>query len=238
MISLCKEYYQFFLAQGILQGVGQAFLVCPVIAVISQHFSKNRGLATGSTIAGSSLGGIIWPIMLNQLLNARGISFPWTIRIIAFTMLPLIAITCATVLPPATAKSTSEDTPAASHSEKPKKKADLSLLKSPVFLTFCAGLGIFYLGMFSPYFFLTSYAVNGGMSTSFAFYLVSILNAASLVGRVSAGWFADKYGHFNVCSLCGLFSALVVFCWTAADSSAGLVMWSLAYGFVWPFSPS
>ena len=230
MISLCKEYYQFFLALGLLLGVGQASLACPVLAMVSLHFKKNRGLATGFMIAGSSLGGIIWPIMLDQLLNKDGVSFAWTVRIVPFTMLPPVAITIATVHPSAAAKSISEGNLAANN-EKPKKKTDLSLIKNPIFLTFCAGLGIYYLGMFSPFFFATSYAASMGMSMSFSFYLVSILNAASLVGRISASWFADMYGHFNICSLAALSSAVVTFCWTSADSSSGLIVWSLAYGF-------
>ena len=232
MISLCEEYYQLFLVQGVLLGIGQAFLAIPVFAMVSRHFLKNRGLAMGFTIAGSSLGGVIWPIMLDQLLNKDGVSFGWTVRILAFTMLPLVVISCVTVLPPKETKPTSsEEDSTSSPTEKAKKKTDLSLLKNRTFLTFCAGLGIFYLGMFSPFFYVTSYATSMGMSTSFSFYLVSILNAASLVGRISAGWLADKYGHFNLCSLAALSSALVTFCWTAADTSGGLVVWCLAYGF-------
>ncbi|KAH0835328.1 MFS monocarboxylate transporter [Fonsecaea pedrosoi] len=230
MISLCHEYYQFFLAQGLLLGIGQAFLVCPVFAMVSRHFNKNRGLATGFTIAGSSLGGVIWPIMVDQLLYKHDISFGWTIRIIAFTMLPLVAVTCITVRSPASEKTSSEENVPAAQ-EKQSKKTDLSILKSRVFLTFCLGIGIYYLGMFSPFFFVTTYAVSLGLSTSFAFYLVSILNAASFFGRISAGWAADKYGHFNMCSLAAMTSAVVAYCWTATQSSAGLVVWSLAYGF-------
>lgn len=231
MISLCHEYYQFFLAQGFLLGIGQAFLACPVLAMISRHFNKHRGLATGFTIAGSSLGGVIWPIMVNQLLNKDGVSFGWTIRIVTFTMLPLVVITCATVRAPAEEKPKEEESAKSDIKDKPKKKIDLSVVKNRVFQTFCAGIGLFYLGMFSPFFFTTSYAVHLGMSTSFAFYLVSILNAASLFGRISAGWLADKYGHFNLCSICAILSAIVAFCWTAATDSAGLVVWALAYGF-------
>ncbi|OAP58958.1 hypothetical protein AYL99_06255 [Fonsecaea erecta] len=230
MVSLCHKYYQFFLAQGLLLGAGQAFLVCPTLAMVSSHFHKNRGLATGFTIAGSSLGGVIWPIMVDQLLNKDGVSFGWTMRIVAFTMLPLVVITCATVLPPAAEKpKTEENSPAPSKKE--PKKTDLSIVKNRVFLTFCLGIGIYYLGMFSPFFFVTSYAVSVGQSTSFGFYLVSILNAASLFGRISAGWAADRYGHFNLCSVAAMTSALVAYCWTAAQTSAGLVVWSLAYGY-------
>ena len=146
MISLCHEYYQFFLAQGFLLGIGQAFLACPVLAMISRHFNKNRGLATGFTIAGSSLGGVIWPIMVNQLLNKDGVSFGWTIRIVAFTMLPLVVITCATVRVPVERKPKKEKSTEPDLKEKPKKKTDLSIVKNRVFQTFCAGIGLFYLG--------------------------------------------------------------------------------------------
>ncbi len=248
MISLCEEYYQFFLAQGLVLGIGQAFLLCPIIAVVSRHFNKNRGLATGFTIAGSSLGGVIWPIMINQLLNNHGLSFGWTVRAVAFTMLPLIIITCATVLPPVADRSPKDEedplaptpTPTTTSTQpgqpnettkKPRKKTDLSILRNRTYQTFTAGIGVFYLGMFSPFFFVTSWAVHLGQTTSFAFYLVSILNGASLVGRISAGWLADRYGHFNCCSLAALSSSLVAFCWTKADGKAGLIVWSLAYGF-------
>jgi predicted MFS family arabinose efflux permease len=145
-------------------------------------------------------------------------------------MIPLIAITCFTIRPPIQANP-SGDVVIDEKPKQGKKKADLSILKNRAFQIFCVGIGIFYLGMFSPFFFVTSYAVSLGISTSFAFYLVSILNAASLVGRISAGWLADKYGHFNLCSVCAVLSSVVAFTWTAATSSAGVAVWALAYGF-------
>lgn len=188
----------------------------------------------GIAIAGSSLGGIIWPVMMDQLLNRHGLSFGWTVRIVAFTMLPLVAIACATIRPPAADKSKNEENSATlsdQSNEKKKKKTDLSILRNRTYLTFTTGLGVFYLSMFSPFFFATTYAVSLGLSTSFAFYLTSILNGASLVGRISAGWIADRYGYFNLCSLAALTSSVVAFCWTKAQGTAGLVVWSLAYGF-------
>src|SRR5271154_2676089 len=100
MISLCKEYYQFFLAQGLLLGVAMAFLVCPAMVMVSKHFDKHRGLAMGTAVAGSSIGGIIWPIMINRLLNSDGVSFAWTMRIVGFTMLPLVIMVSVVVRPP------------------------------------------------------------------------------------------------------------------------------------------
>lgn len=249
MTSLCHQYYQFFLAQAVLLGASMSCLFCPAIATVSRYFHKNRGLAMGVTVGGSSTGGVIWPIVLNELLNKDGVSFGWTIRIVGFIMLPLLVLAVLTVNPPA--KKSSEDhhhrmltkeeernqTDEGYESQevlqgevKAHKRGLVSLLKDTTFLVLCSGLSISYLGMFSPFFYATSYARSLGHSTSFAFYLVSIVNAASLFGRILPGILADRYGHFNLCGTAALLSGAIALCWTAAKSSAGLVVWCLAYG--------
>ncbi|KAF2095027.1 MFS monocarboxylate transporter [Rhizodiscina lignyota] len=205
MTSLCKEYYQFFLAQGFLQGVGVSFLTIPVVAMVSKWFVKNRGLAIGATISGSSVGGVIWPIALDQLLNEDGLSFGWTLRVVGFVILPVVIV--AIIL------------------------ADLSIAKNVTFLLLCGGLAFMFLGLFTPLFFVTSYAAHIGMSTGLSFHLLSIANGASLFGRILPGFLADRYGPFNLLSLVAMFSGVVAFCMTAADTVGGLVVWALAYGF-------
>jgi MFS family permease len=153
MISLCSNYWQLFLAQGLLQGIGSAFMTCPCLATVGKHFVKHKGLASGFMISGSSLGGVVWPIMLNELLNKHGLSFGWTIRILAFTMIPLVIVACSFVLPPKVVKADHEEgreTTKEDEEEKTKKKVDLSSIKDPKFGTFAAGIGIYYLGMFGP----------------------------------------------------------------------------------------
>ena len=90
---------------------------------------------------------------------------------------------------------------------------------------------ITYFGMFAPFFYTTSYAVEKGFSTSLAFYTVSIVNGASFLGRVIPGFVADKLGKFNCCIIASLSAGLVALCWTAVDTTASLVIWCAAYGF-------
>ena len=249
MTSLCQQYYQFFLAQAVLLGASMSCLFCPAIATVSRYFHKNKGLAMGVTVGASSAGGVIWPIVLNELLNKDGVSFAWTIRIVGFIMLPLLVLAVLTVTPPAKRASdnhhhrmlTEEDERNETYKGhgsdkilqeegKAHKQGLVSLLKDTTFLVLCSGLAISYLGMFSPFFYATSYAQSVGHSTSFAFYLVSIVNAASLFGRILPGILADCYGHFNLCGTAALLSGATALCWTAAESSGGLVVWCLAYG--------
>ncbi|KAL7624662.1 hypothetical protein AAE478_006232 [Parahypoxylon ruwenzoriense] len=51
MISLCKEYWQFMLAQGVLTCMVMGFLQFPFMAVVSQFFNKKRA-AVGSDTEG------------------------------------------------------------------------------------------------------------------------------------------------------------------------------------------
>lgn len=59
------------------------------------YFRKRRAIAGGLAIAGSSLGGVIFPIMVAHLLPKVG--FAWTMRICAFLILGLLIITNLTV---------------------------------------------------------------------------------------------------------------------------------------------
>lgn len=56
MTSLCKEYYQFILAQGFLVGAGAGCLMLPSVAVMPQYFNNRVAFATGIAATGSSVG--------------------------------------------------------------------------------------------------------------------------------------------------------------------------------------
>jgi hypothetical protein len=56
MTSLCTEYWQVMLAQGIVVGFGSSFLYIPSIAIIPQYFDKRKALAGGVAASGSGLG--------------------------------------------------------------------------------------------------------------------------------------------------------------------------------------
>ena len=154
-----------------------SFLFTPALATVSRYFVKHRGLALGITVSGSSIGGVIWPIMLDQLLNHDGVSFGWTMRIVGFTMLPLLIIACITVRSPSTTSGAPQpDASDADAVQAPKAhKTDLSIAKSFTFQLMCGGLAISSLGLFSPFFYVTSYATSLGMSASVSFYLVSVM---------------------------------------------------------------
>ncbi|GAT27554.1 MFS monocarboxylate transporter [Aspergillus luchuensis] len=213
-----------------------------MIALVGQHIKIKRGAAVGIVIGGSSLGGVLWPIIVNELLKKPNIGFGWTMRIVGFIMLPLLTVTCFCCRPAAPPPSPSSQQSQAQpepESEKPtpspkesESESDTSpLLKNPTLHLTCLSFFIIYFGMFSPFFYVSSYGVAKGFSSSLSFYTISMLNGASLFGRIIGGILADKFGRFNVCIVFTILSGVVCLCWTKATSVAGLVVFAVAYGF-------
>lgn len=75
LTSVCKEYHQFVLAQGILGGLSNGMTIFPAMSAGPQYFNKRRAAAMGIGIAGSSLGGVVWPIVLSKMLNETELGF-------------------------------------------------------------------------------------------------------------------------------------------------------------------
>ena len=56
MTSLCRQYWELMLAQGIIVGVGCGLLFLPSVVMVSQYFTTKLAFATGIASTGSSLG--------------------------------------------------------------------------------------------------------------------------------------------------------------------------------------
>ncbi|RAL62173.1 hypothetical protein DID88_002657 [Monilinia fructigena] len=216
MTSLCQEYYQLFLAQGFLLGIGIASALLPAFTTAAQYFSKYRGLAMGILLSGSSLGGVIWPIALNKLLVEVG--FGWAVRIVAFIELPLLIIGCLSIRLPI------------QKINRPKAKPDFSCVRNPILILLSTGFFLVYFGLFTPFFYIEPWALYLGFDKNFAFYTVSIVNSASLFGRILPGILADQFGCYNIAVISAILSGLVCTCMTKATSVAGIVAFSVAYG--------
>jgi predicted MFS family arabinose efflux permease len=221
MTSISKQYYQLFLTQGLLLGVGISFVILPAFSVIPRYFVQHRGLAMGLTVSGSSMGGVIWPIALKNLFAEVG--FGWGVRIGAFIMLPLLTVACFTVKLPKSANRAAGQ---------PKPKADFSVIRQPVLILLAIGLFFVFLGLFTPFFYITAWTDFLGLNSSMAFYMISIINSASLFGRILPGLWADTLGPYNIMIMSISFSGLICCCWTQATTIVGIAMLSLAYGFV------
>lgn len=217
MTSICKSHYQFLLAQGVLGGLALGFTMSPCMAATAQYFNKNRGAAMGISVAGSSLGGVIFPIALGKMLYNTELGFAWTIRICGFIILAILGISCSCI-----------------RARLPPRKGQfflLSAFKEPPYLAIIGAGFLMLLGFFVPFFYLPTYAVSHGMSKDLATYLLSILNATSFFGRVIPGILADKVGRLNMLCAAGLSTGILILCWPRTSTNAAIIVFAALYGF-------
>lgn len=233
---------------GICSPLGSSMVFYPAMNSVGTWFHKNRALAFGVMASGSSLGGVIFPIMIKKLVAEVG--FAWSMRMSAFLILGLLIFANLTV------KSRLPPTP------KPWSFREFvdPLRELPYALVVIAAF-FFFFGMFLPFTYVILEAEYYGMAPALAGYLVSILNAGkfksahlpfhlksrptagsktkassrtlvSIFGRTIPGFIADRLGRFNTMVVTSYFSAILVLAlWIPARGNVPLILFSAFYGF-------
>jgi predicted MFS family arabinose efflux permease len=164
MISISNSYYQFLLSQGIVAAFSSSAVFNACTSSIVTWFFARRAYAFGVMVSGSSLGGVIMPVMMSKLIPRIG--FPWTVRVVAFMILGLLCITTATV-----------------RSRLPVQPRPFTLnayiqgFREPAYALTCIASFIFYLGLFLPFNYIILQAKDAGMAQEMTHYLLPIINA-------------------------------------------------------------
>lgn len=107
---------------------------------------------------------------------------------------------------------------------------NLRAFKSPAFSLYCASTFTVFLGLYTVLTYIDVSATSVGVSTEFSFYLVSIANASSGLGRYAAGVASDKFGPMNVMMPMTASAAAITFAWPFARSEASLIVVAILYG--------
>ncbi|KAK4964086.1 hypothetical protein LTR66_012481 [Elasticomyces elasticus] len=217
MLSLCTSYWQVLLSQAICVGLGCGCLFVPAVAILSTYFTTKIATAMGLAAAGSSLGGVIYPIIFHRLEPSIG--FPWATRVIGFIML-------ATLLIPNVGMKV-RVLPAAR-----RKFLDLAAFREAPYFLFVFGGFLGFMGLYTPFFYVQTYAIAKHITDeNLGFYMLSIINAASIFGRIIPNYVADRTGPINMIVPCALISGIICLCLIPVASVASLIVLCLVYGF-------
>jgi len=199
LMGICTQYWHFMITIGILSGTGTSLIFTPAVSAIGHFFMAKRGAATGLAAAGGSIGGIVFPLMLQRLFPRIG--WAWSTRVLALVFLILCTISVLLVrsrLPPKPGSSV---------------LPDFRIFRQRAFALTTAGVFFMEWGLFIPITYIVSYIhFSGAVSktSSFPYTVLAILNAGSSLGRYLPGIFADIIGRFNAMTLalllCGVTS--------------------------------
>ncbi|KAG7141032.1 MFS-type transporter dbaD like protein [Verticillium longisporum] len=182
--SFSTKLWQLLLSQGVVIGIGLGILAVLGVALPSLWFDRNLPLANGVNASGSGVGGLVLPVVFRNLQNAVG--FPWAVRTVAVICLVTMGIAVMAL-----------ETPKVS--SKRRAFVDRSITHDMPYLAFLVACVFVLLGIYTPFVYIQSFALdNGIVSAGLATYILAILNASSILGRIVPNIFAAEVGAMNM----------------------------------------
>lgn len=201
----------------ILFGLSACLVFAPATAIAGHWFLEKRSTAVGVIICGAGVGGVIYPIMLKELLDK--LSFRNTLLIIAGFNFVLLIPACLWMkarLPPKKA---------------PSLRALAQPWKEKRYAFLVVGAMVYEINVFSPYFNAPVLAVQNNLPKHIADYALAILQVGSFVGRVVAGILADRFGVWYVFGTANFVAAISVFIfWTGLSGTGATIAGFIIYG--------
>ncbi|KAK0631491.1 major facilitator superfamily domain-containing protein [Immersiella caudata] len=203
--SFSQSYLTIFLSLGLCVGLGSGILGVPSMAIVATYFdSRKRPLATGISATGAAMGGVIYPVLFRGAIDRIG--FPWAVRTLASVSAGLLIAACLLFV-------------------------DRSAFRDAPFILFSVAMFLLWLGIDVPFFFLPSFAQEKlGLSADWGDYLLAVMNASAIGGRIMLGFAAMYAGAFATWQFSIGASCILLACWAAVHNLPGILVLVALYG--------
>lgn len=163
---------------------------------------------------------VVYPIMIRSLIPLVG--FKFTSLCVALVIAVTLGVSNLVLQQPV------------STSQTKRAFLDTSALRDVPYVLFVLGCVFTFLGLYTPFFYVGTYAVRDKVTTqSIATYLVTVLNASSVLGRILPNIPAVTLvlGPLNMMAVSMFSLALLVLCINSHAGLAGLLVLLVLYGF-------
>ena len=241
LMSRVSSIAQVYLIWALMIGVGSSCGITPILSILPKWFNKRRGLVIGIVFAGFSVGGIIWPPVVERLVAGIG----WQSAYMIIGLILLVTITALAQLmrqspqkmglQPYGVKEQVE-----SKLRMPEPAAiGLTLVQAlktvPYWLIalyrFCS---MFVFQLISVHIF--PHAVDIGLSEISAAIIISITSVSSTISRLLADFVADGIGYRLTLFLSASVLALSLVILLFSKELWHFYIFALLYGLAWGFS--
>ncbi|CAG8950991.1 hypothetical protein HYFRA_00006388 [Hymenoscyphus fraxineus] len=195
LLAECTLYWHFMLVYGILGGISGACLTTTALAVVSHWFERKRGTASGCAFVGSSIGGILFPLVLKATLERYG--WKTATRVVAAIVGGLMAVGNVCI-----------------KGRLPRRRGggavDLRCFLDARFGWATGGVACYEFVLFATLALLPSYSLSRGFPPQTAYNVIAIFNAGSAFGRSSSGYISDRIGRYNTMILTLILSLVII----------------------------
>ena len=223
--SFATSVTQLIATQGVLYALGGCLAYWPCILYMDEWFARKKGLAYGIMWSGTGLAGVVLPLLMEHLLDARG--FRTTLRLWSGLLFAVTAPLSWFVKPrvPVTVASSSE-----THA---RPSRSLRFVFSRLFVVHQAANIVEATGFFLPGIYLPLYAqASLGAGPVASALTILLLNVASVFGCVAMGHLVDRL-PVTTCLLLSTAGAAgsALLLWGLATSLPVLYVFCVVYGF-------
>ncbi|KAF3492340.1 uncharacterized protein GIQ15_01857 [Arthroderma uncinatum] len=173
-------------------------------------------MAMAITSGGGATGGIVFPLVAQQLLPKLG--FPWTMPVMGFIMLANAMVVIAFMrgrLPP----------------RKSGPIVEWSAFRELPYVLFCIGGFLNLWAVYFAYSYISTFSHDIiGVSASTSLTVLLITNAVGIPGRAIPAFIADRYtGPLSMYIPMSLAAGIVLYGWVAVHDFPGLLAFSVLY---------
>lgn len=174
-------------------------------------------MALGIVTSGNSAGGIIYPVVVRELLPRIG--FGWTVRVLAFINVASLALVIAFMKPRLP----------------PRRSGPLiewAALRDVPYVLHVLGVCFLMPPVYCVFYYIATFARDElGMPYTTSLNLVIILNGVGLPARILPGYIADRYlGVLNVLIIALFGNIIILWSWLSVKSIANYYVWTIFYG--------
>ncbi|KAH7024898.1 major facilitator superfamily domain-containing protein [Microdochium trichocladiopsis] len=219
LTSICTEYWHFLLCQGVLNGIGSGILFLPAAANVGTYFQRNRNIAMALGSVGTSLGGVLFPAIV-QYLTPR-VGFGWSVRVCGFVSLAMNLCGLAVLRQRNLFKT-------------PRPMVDWTAFKNQRFSAYCAAVFLMHFSLIPVMFYINSFARETiGIASLEAINFVLIANGAAAFARPVVGIVADRVlGAPNTYVCCALGFSALAYGWIGVQTRADMYGFAVVLGVV------
>jgi MFS family permease len=200
LMSVVNSLVHVYLIWVFMIGFGGSCSFTPITSTIPKWFTERRGLAIGITFAGFSLGGIIWPPIVERLIANIG----WQSTYILVGLITLVIITALAQL----MKQNPQKIGLEPYGEKMKLEPTSQIIDK-----ITPGLSFTQAFKMTPYWLISlirfcsmfifqlvtvhifPHAIDIGLSEIGAAIILSTISISGTASRLLAGFVADRIGH-------------------------------------------
>ena len=205
LMSQVNTIWHLFLFYGVLVGTGLSAMNVVLLSTIARWFTKKRGMMSGIVKVGAGVGILSIPLVTSILISTYG----WRIALAILGTVTLVFIVSAAQFmrrgPGPTEQFSEANIEAAIVPDSSEKGLSLGeAMRTRQFWTICAAYLTIEFCLNTITIHIAPHAVDAGIPLTTAAGIISIIGAASMVGRLVMGNVADRAGNKQATIICFL----------------------------------